>query len=107
MGLSETVGGAYSAIEEKFYGLMDFLSDKGVPTYSIIDPLEERGIPAFPAILALIAIAGILLYGLVFLNDSETTLLLSITDDSDASVSQVSIVFRDEDSGAIDVGSTS
>ena len=40
MGLSESIGGIYSGIEEKFYGAMDFLAYRGLPVYAAIDPLE-------------------------------------------------------------------
>jgi len=96
MGFSDQLGSIYTGLEDKFYAGMDFLSDHGIPVYALIDPLEERGIPAFPvAIAALIALL-FLAYGLLFLTNSETTLQLSITDETGKTLSGVAIIFKDE-----------
>ncbi|MCR4335063.1 MAG: hypothetical protein NUV57_00825, partial [archaeon] len=108
MGLSEQIGGVYTAMEDKFFGLMDFISDKGIPVYSVLDPLEERGIPAFPvAIFGILAIL-FLAYGFLFLSSAETVVSLNITDNTNATLSGVSITFTDEASGKkIEIGSVS
>ncbi len=107
MPLSEQIAEAYSGIEERFYGLMDFLADKGIPVYSAIDPLEERGIPFFPVAVASLCLIAFLSYGLLFLSSSETSLTLSITDNTNAALSGVSIKAFEEGSGKeIQLGSS-
>ncbi|MAG17951.1 MAG: hypothetical protein CL944_00585, partial [Candidatus Diapherotrites archaeon] len=106
MGLSEQIGSIYTAMEDKFFGAMDFLSDKGIPVYSVIDPLEERGIPAFPIAIAGLLAVLFLAYGFLFLSSSGSTLILDITDNQGATLSGVSITFIDaETENEIEVSS--
>jgi hypothetical protein len=53
----------YSSIEEKYYDLMDYLDNKGIPVYKVIDFFESRNIPSFP--LAIIFVLMVL-FGLFF-----------------------------------------
>src|SRR3989344_9592301 len=106
MGVSESIGGFYSAIEEKFYGAMDFLSDKGVPVYAVIDPLEEKGIPAFPVAIASLLLVLLLVYGLLFLPGQELTMKLSIKDNNGGSITGVNIGFFADAGKEIEDGST-
>ncbi|HLC79063.1 MAG TPA: hypothetical protein VJG83_01410 [archaeon] len=106
MGVSESIGEIYSKIEEKFYGAMDFLQDKGVPVYSVIDPLEEHGIPFLPFAAAGAIALILILYGVFFLSTSESSMKLSIIDSTGNSLSGVSIKLIDEKSGKeIETGS--
>ncbi len=99
MGFSEQIGGIYSGIEEKFYGAMDFLADKGVPVYAAIDPLEESGIPALPVAFAALLIIIFLLLGTVFLAAPSVTVGLSLTDSSGSTLSGVALSVSDYSSG--------
>ncbi|VVB99259.1 Carboxypeptidase regulatory-like domain protein [uncultured archaeon] len=107
MGISEQIGGFYSAIEDKFYGAMDFLSDRGLPVYAVIDPVEERGVPFFPLAAALLLLLLFLLYGFLFLAKGEVTMTLSLTDsDTGATLSGVSISAKDEAGKPVDLRSS-
>ena len=106
MGISEQIGGIYGGIEDKFYSAMDFLSDRGIPVYAVIDPLEDRGIPAFPVIFTSLLVLVFLAYGFLFLSTSETSVVLSITDDKGSSLSGVELTLRDEQGHIIELGST-
>lgn len=46
----------YYKIEDKWFGAIDSLSRKGIPSYKFIDPLEKRGIPSLPVYVALLII---------------------------------------------------
>ena len=52
--------GVYGSLEDRYYGLMDFLQDKlHIPIYSLINLIEGMGIPSFPVLsLLLLALAG-------------------------------------------------
>ena len=51
----------YVSLEEKYYGFLDWLDNKGVPVYSAVDALEKNGIPSFPiAIILLLLILGLI-----------------------------------------------
>ncbi|PJA17207.1 MAG: hypothetical protein COX63_02880, partial [Candidatus Diapherotrites archaeon CG_4_10_14_0_2_um_filter_31_5] len=50
MGLKEI----YSAIEEKYYGLMDGIDKTGIPVYKVIDFFESKNIPSFPLFIIFI-----------------------------------------------------
>ncbi|MCK4327698.1 MAG: hypothetical protein KAW41_04445 [Candidatus Diapherotrites archaeon] len=43
-------GAIYSQLEEKWYGLLDSLDEKGLPVYKLIDPIENAGIPSLPLV---------------------------------------------------------
>ncbi len=93
---SEKLGGIYSALEEKYYAVLDFLDAKGVPVYAYNDALEERGLPAFPITIALmvILIAGI--YGIVFAGTGlNPAIEISFEDQFNESVSGVAVTVKD------------
>ncbi|MBI3588437.1 hypothetical protein HY095_04545 [Candidatus Micrarchaeota archaeon] len=57
----------YYAFEDRYYGLMDWLEERGVKVYdAFVYPLEKRGIPSFPVavliLLSIIALLAFLLY---------------------------------------------
>src|SRR3989344_5183209 len=91
MGLGEQIGNIYSGMEQRFYELMDFLSDKGVPVYAAIDPLEDRGIPSFPVAIGIIALLLFGIFGVFFLSSEPAQVRLSITDSQGNSLSGVSV----------------
>ena len=62
MGASGAIRDAYYALEDKWYGFVDAVSEK-VPVFGkLIDGLEDRGIPTLPAMILLITIVLVLLY---------------------------------------------
>lgn len=46
----------YYKIEDKWFGAIDSLNRKGLPSYKLIDPLEKRGIPSLPVYVAILII---------------------------------------------------
>jgi len=70
---------AYFAIEDKYYGLMDFLEDNlRIPVYKyFVEPIESRGVPSFPIfIILLLAVFGGLFY---LLQPTSFSLTVSVT----------------------------
>ena len=61
MALGDTLRDYYKRLEDKYYGLMDYLSDKGIPVYRAIDAIESRNIPSFPifVLLCVLVLAGL------------------------------------------------
>ncbi len=53
----------YYSIEDKWYGLMDSLNDKGIPVYSIIDPIDK----IIPSLIVFVIIALLLISGVTLL----------------------------------------
>ncbi|MFH0922589.1 MAG: hypothetical protein V1811_00855, partial [Candidatus Micrarchaeota archaeon] len=77
---------AYFAIEDKYYGLMDFLEDNiRLPVYEyFVEPIESRGVPSFPIfVILLLALFGGLFY---LLQPSSFGLTVSVTSASDGSL---------------------
>ncbi len=87
----------YYKIEDKWFGAIDSLDKKGVPSYKLIDPLEKRGIPSLPVYVALLII---ILY-LVF-----TPLLLIGTDPMPPEEVFLTIRVRDFEDGSALEGAT-
>lgn len=93
--LSEKIGNVYSTLEEKYYSLLDFLDEKGLPVYTYNDFLEEKGLPAFPVTVALIILALALLYGMVFVGSAvNPEISFEFQDQFDDSVSGVTITVK-------------
>jgi|GEM_PF-3424971 len=73
MGLKDI----YLKIEDKWFDLLDFFDDKGIPVYKAVDPLEKNGIPSLPIFLILILAIGFLTTSTV--TNSPSIQLVSIT----------------------------
>ncbi len=61
MALGDTLKDYYKRLEDKYYSLMDYISDKGIPVYRVIDAIESRNIPSFPifVLLCVLVLAGL------------------------------------------------
>ncbi|MDD5148193.1 MAG: carboxypeptidase regulatory-like domain-containing protein, partial [Candidatus ainarchaeum sp.] len=73
MGLGEGLSGFYIGIEDKWFGMLDWLDGKGVPVYKYSDFLENHGIPSFPFTIGLIVLIAFLCYGLFFVGNAIDT----------------------------------
>ena len=94
--ITETIGNAYTAIENKFYAFFDFLEEKGLPVYSVIDPIEGKGIPFFPLTIALIAILIVSIVGFGVVGTAfEAKLSLNLKDNYNEGLQQVHIIVED------------
>ncbi len=94
--IAEKLSGIYGSLEDKYYGLLDFLDAKGVPVYVYNDFLEGKGIPAFPFTVALIfmviaAALAITLIGTAI----NPTISFSIENQFDESISGVLLTISD------------
>ena len=80
---------AYFTLEDKYYGLMDFLEKLKIPVYEFfIHPIENRRIPSFPVFLIILIIVILLAAGLVFRSPAQKfDLTLSVLGPSTAQVS--------------------
>jgi len=94
--ISEKLGDVYSGLEEKYYGLLDFLDKKGLPVYTYNDFLEEKGLPAFPITIALIVLFIAVIYGLLFIGSAvNPAITLNFEDQFNDGVSAVQVTFED------------
>ena len=66
MGVGETVKGWYFSLEDRYYGLLDWLDSKGIPVYSVVDPIESAGIPSMPVMIVLFLAVLFLIAWLLF-----------------------------------------
>ncbi len=60
MGLKDI----YYSLEDKYYGFLDWLDEKGVPVYGLVDAIEASNIPSFPVFVLVVLL---LLFGIFFL----------------------------------------
>lgn len=95
MAISESLGMLYSKAEDRFFGLMDFLEEKGLPVYAVINPLEEKGVPVFPITIALLIALGVFLYGFLFVGVPDVIVKMDIRDEYGNELSNVSIEIKD------------
>jgi len=94
--IAEKLGEAYTALEEKYYGVLDFLEDKGVPVYTYNDFLEEKGLPAFPVTVALLILLLAGIYGLFFIGSGiNADITVNFSDQFNDSVSGVTVTVKD------------
>ncbi len=57
--LKERVADAYLALEDRYYSLIDWLVERGVPADRLVEAIEEKGVPSFPIfLLTLIILVG-------------------------------------------------
>ena len=63
--ISEKLSSAYTALEDKYFNLLDALDHRGIPVYAYSDFFEDKGIPSFIVTIAII-VAIILLLSLAF-----------------------------------------
>jgi hypothetical protein len=77
MGVGDGIRGAYFSIEDKYYGLLDSLDEKGIPIYGLVDIIENAGLPSFPVflIILLLIIAGVWFLVIPFALTPATTLI--------------------------------
>jgi len=93
---SERLSSAYTGMEEKYYSLLDFLDQKGVPVYAYNDFLEEKGLPAFPITVAVLVLILSLLYGLLFVGGSiNPAITIGFSDQFNEPVSNVTLTIKD------------
>ncbi len=64
MGAMDGLRNAYFALEDKYYGLIDWLGSKGIPLNRVVDAIEKHNIPSFPIMLILLIL---IIAGLFFL----------------------------------------
>jgi len=96
--IAEKLAEIYTSIEEKYYGLCDALSDKGIPADSYNSFLEEKGIPAFPFTLGIILFVILLFLWLVFIGGGvDTKIAFAIEDDTGKTLSGVRVVIRNSE----------
>lgn len=56
---NESDGGEsfFDRIQDSYYGLCDWIQDKGIPVYDwFVNPLEDRGVPSLPLLLVLLLV---------------------------------------------------
>jgi len=93
----DALSDVYVGIEEKWYGLVDGLSDKGIPLYAYTDFLDKKGIPSLPFTVALMILL-IALVALAFMNSSVgVEAQFRFLDDERNSLSNVSVEIKRED----------
>jgi hypothetical protein len=64
MGAMDGLRNFYFAMEDKYYGLIDWLGSKGIPLNKVVDAIESHNIPSFPIMLILLIL---IIAGLFFL----------------------------------------
>lgn len=93
MGVTDSIKGAYFALEDRYYRMLDWVDEKGVPVYKVVDAIESAGIPSFPVFVILILVILYLLFsvlaGGLFAGNSVVT--LTITDNQGTGIEGASV----------------
>ena len=81
MSLGEGLGSFYRSLEDRYYGCLDWLDEKGISLYPIVEKIEDRNIPSFPvAILVAVLVLAGLFVGLGMLAMPQAKIVLVVTD---------------------------
>jgi hypothetical protein len=91
MGITDSIKEAYYSVEDKWYKLVDSVSEKVPAVGSFVDVIEEKGIPSFPVAILVVLL---LIIGLFFLFSSTTTstITLTVLDSSNNPVSDATVI---------------
>jgi len=74
------LGDIYKGLEDKYYGAVDWLDEKGISLYPLIDRIEDHT-PSFPiAIVLVLILAAGLFFGLSMLLGPQATLTMTVSD---------------------------
>ena len=97
MGLVDSLKETYYSVEDKWYSLVDSVSEKVPAVGSFVDLVEEKGIPSFPLAILIVLL---LIVGLFFLFSSSgnSTLSLTILDESNNPLSNATVTVLQNDS---------
>ncbi|MEK6972434.1 MAG: hypothetical protein AABW72_00100 [archaeon] len=94
--IGEKLAGIYASLEEKWYNLLDFLENKGIPVGTYSNFLEGKGIPSFPFTLGIIILIIAILFVLFTATSGVSlTVQISIKDDAGNGVNGVHLVVTD------------
>ncbi|MFH1390918.1 MAG: carboxypeptidase regulatory-like domain-containing protein, partial [Candidatus Diapherotrites archaeon] len=92
MGLSDSIKDFYSKAEEKYYSVLDWLDDKGLPVYKVVDAIEAQNIPSFPiAILFSLVVLLLIVWGISSLFFGAANIEIFVQDNTGAVVSAAAI----------------
>ncbi len=98
-GVKEKLALVYTALEAKYYALMDWLEAKGLKVYEFfVNPIESRGIPSFPVfvllVLIVVSLLGFAFYSLFFAPGGKA-LVVSVESVNGKKVDGASVVMLD------------
>jgi len=99
--ITDRLGSIYAKIEEKWFALLAFLQEKGLPAYSYAEFLENRGIPSLPFTIAAFVLLVVLFITFSSAPKVSTTLTLGIRDDFGNALSEVQVTILNETGEAI------
>ncbi|MFH1240223.1 MAG: carboxypeptidase regulatory-like domain-containing protein [Candidatus Diapherotrites archaeon] len=87
--------GIYQSMEDKWYGFLDWLDDKGVHLYGVVDGIEKAGIPSFPLavliVLLLVIGSGWLIMGMIQPSTDQYNLIVEVSTLSDNPISGATV----------------
>ncbi|MEM4662943.1 MAG: hypothetical protein QXM75_02895 [Candidatus Diapherotrites archaeon] len=95
--ITDKIGAIYSKIEDKWFALLQFLQEKGIPAYSYAEFLETRGIPSLPFTLAIFVLLLVLI--LTFTGGTtavDVNLTIIVRDDAGQSLNNVKVEVYDD-----------
>ena len=103
--------GIYQDTEDKWYGFLDWLDEKGVHMYGVVDGVEKAGVPSFPlaVLLLLIIVAGLGLF-MMSVMQPQYTLTVIVNDEISGNAisgAEVGITYTFNEETKTDTRSTS
>ncbi|MCX6802712.1 MAG: hypothetical protein NT067_06400 [Candidatus Diapherotrites archaeon] len=101
-GISDRLSGIYIKAEEAWYGLVDSLSEKGIPLYAYTDFLDKKGIPSFPFTVALLLLLIILAFFLLSGSNADVNLRFKFADSQSQALNDVRVDISYKDGKFID-----
>lgn len=82
MGVGEGLGNFYRSLEDRYYGALDWLDERGLSLYPVVEKLEDNGVKSFPVavIVVLLILAG-LFFGLGTVLVPQAKIVLVVSDE--------------------------
>ncbi|MFH1234342.1 MAG: hypothetical protein V1493_01900 [Candidatus Diapherotrites archaeon] len=102
MGMFDGLAGVYVKAEDAWYGLVDSLSDKGIPLYAYTDFLDKKGIPSFPFTIAILLLLIILAFLFLSSNNTDVNIRLKFADEQSQALNDVRVDISYKDGKLID-----
>ncbi|MFH0954801.1 MAG: carboxypeptidase regulatory-like domain-containing protein [Candidatus Micrarchaeota archaeon] len=93
MGVTDSIKGAYFSLEDRYYRMLDWVDEKGIPVYKVVDAIESTGIPSFPVFIILVLIVLYLLFSAAFggFFAGNSSVLLTVTDNQGTALEGASV----------------
>ncbi|MFA5930876.1 MAG: carboxypeptidase-like regulatory domain-containing protein [archaeon] len=96
MAAIESLKDVYYSLEDKWYNLVDGVSEKVPAVGNIVDALEEKNIPTFPLAIVILILILLLLF-VVITSSGNSALSVIVTDDTQSAIEGATVIVLQND----------